>query len=59
MDLFKNICLPFYFLLHLVIGLPIAILVGIIGGIVDRTPYYLEMGISDWIEEWINPYRLM
>ena len=50
---------PFYFLLHIFIGLPLSILTGIIGGLVDRTTFYLEMEISDWIEEWFDPYRLL
>jgi hypothetical protein len=43
-----------YFLLHLIFGLPFAIFVGIVGLIIDRTFFYLEMEISDWLEEWLN-----
>ena len=54
-----KIFLPFYFLLHIIVGLPLAILIGVIGGILDLTTFYLEMEISDWIEEWFDPYRLL
>jgi len=59
MRIVAKIFLPFYFILHLFIGLPLSILVGVIGGIIDRTTFYLELEISDWIDEWFDPYRLL
>jgi len=55
----KKTFLPFYFGLHLFIGLPLSILTGIVGGIIDRTTFYLELEMSNWIDEWFDPYRLL
>ena len=59
MRLSLKLCLPFYFTLHIFIGFPVAVMVGIIGGLIDHTTYYLEMEMSNWIEEWIHPYRVL
>lgn len=58
MGIALKIFLPFYLVLHVFIGLPLAVLTGVIGGIIDRTTFYLEMGVSDWVEEFRHPYRL-
>ena len=53
-----KIFLPFYLVLHVFMGLPLAVLTGVIGGIIDRTTFYFEMEMSDWVEEFRHPYRL-